>query len=317
MTTEEKYQEIVENRAKAGAVTPETKPEENEDQSGVKTDPPADTKTEPTETKPEGEPPKEGDQKPKESKEGKEPAKPSNAERQEHALAKMRIKAKLENDSLRKEIEDLKKQLAESAPKPAAKTSKDFEKPEEYEKYIRDTLKDEILAEVLNEVETQRQQRDEQQGFMTKLRGELETTFGKEIGEKVVKDLEDPESDMTMIITDERAKPIVEAIKTSKRRADLLALMQAKPQIFQNMLDLPERRKEFSIYQLEEAIEARYAQVKAKEAEDAKKKERADSLPSTGTFGVNGNGNDGINGLSTTARVNRYKEEILKNRKTK
>ena len=317
MTQEEKYKEIVENRAKAGTVNTETKPEENNDQSGVKTDPPAETKTEPTETKPEEQPPKEGEPKPKGGKEGEEPAKPSKAEQQEHALAQMRIKSKRENDALRKEIEALKKQLAESAPKPAAKTAKDFEKPEDYEKYVRDSLKDEIRAEVLDEVETQRKQRDEQQGFMTKLRGELESTFGKEVSEKVVSDLEDPESELTTILTDERAKPIVDVIKSSKRRADLLALMQARPQMFIDMLDLPERKKEFRIYQMEDAIDAKYASLKAKEAEDKQKKERADSLPSTGTFGLNGNGNDGITGLSTQARVNRYKEEILKTRKTR
>ena len=317
MTTEEKYQEIVENRAKAGAVTPETKPEEDKDQSGVKTDPPAEKQPETTETKPEEQPPKEGGEKPKDGDGGKGPAKPSHAEQQEHALAQLRIKSKRENDALRKEIEGLKRQLAANSPKPATKTVKDFEKPEDYEKYLRESLKDEIRSEVLNEVESQRRERDEFDGFMTKLRDELETNFGKDVGEKVVKDLEDPESDMSLIITDERAKPIVEAIKTSKRRADLLALMQAKPQMFLNMLDLPDRRKEYGIYQIEDAINARYAQVKAKEAEDKKKKERANSLPSTGTFGVNGNGNDGISGLSTQQRVNRYKEEILKKRSTR
>ena len=313
MTTEEKYQEIVNSRKDSE----DNKPEETKRQgepSGVTTDPPAETRLEP-EKKPDERKPDEGG-KQTEGDKGKGPAKPSKPEQEEHALAAMRIKFKRENEALRKELEELKKAQAANAPKPTPKTRKDFDSDEAYEKHIRDTFKDELRAEIMNEVNAQRAQQDEKDGFTARLREDLERTFSKEVSDKVFADLNNPDSEMSEIILDERAKPIVEAIKSSARRADLLALMQAKPQIFQAMLELPERKREFRIYQLEDQIEARYAQLAAKQAEEKQRQERADSLPNTGTFGVNGNGNDGINGLSTAERVRRYREEILKQRKT-
>lgn len=311
MTEDEKYQEIVNSRK----ASEEKKPEETklkDEPSGVKTDPPAEKQPEP-EKKPEEKKPDEGGKKPEDDK-GKGPAKPSKPEQEEHALAAMRIKFKRENEALRKELEELKKAQAANAPKPTPKTRKDFESDEAYEKHIRDSFKDELRAEIMNEVNAQKAKQDEKEGFTAKLREDLERTFSKEVSDKVFADLNNPDSEMSEIILDERAKPIVEAIKSSKRRADLLALMQAKPQIFQAMLELPERKQEFRIYQLEDQIDAQYAKLKAKQDEDRQKQERADSLPNTGTFGVNGNGNDGIQWLSTAERVRRYREEELKKR---
>lgn len=313
MTTEEKYQEIVNSRKASEETKPEdTKPKD--EPSGVKTDPPAEKQPEP-EKKPDEKKPDEGGKQPEDDK-GKGPAKPSKPEQEEHALAAMRIKFKRENEALKKEIEELKKAQSANAPKPAAKTRNDFENDEAYEKHVRDSLKEEIRAEIMNEVNAQKAKQDETETYTAKLRSDLEKTFSKEIADKVFADLENPDSEMSLIITDERAKPIVEAVQASERRADLLALMQAKPQIFQALLELPARKQEFRIYQLEDQIEAQYAKLKAKQAEDKQKQERAESLPNTGTFGVNGNGNDGINGLSTAERVRRYREEILKQRRT-
>ena len=313
MTEEEKYQEIVNSRKASEEPKPEdTKPKD--EPSGVKTDPPAEKQPEP-EKKPDEKKPDEGGKPPEDDK-GKGPAKPSKPEQEEHALAAMRIKFKRENEALKKEIEELKKLQSANAPKPAAKTRKEFENDEAYEKHVRDSLKEEIQAEIMNEVNAQKAKQDETETYTAKLREDLEKTFNKDVADKVFADLNDPDSVMSEIILDERAKPIVEAVKASERRADLLALMQAKPEIFQALLELPARKQEFRIYQLEDQIEARYAQLKAKQAEDKQKQERAESLPNTGTFGVNGNGNDGINGLSTAERVRRYREEILKQRRT-
>ena len=311
MTEEEKYQEIVNSRKASEEKKPEdTKPKD--EPSGVKTDPPAEKQPEP-EKKPDEKKPDEGGKQPEDDK-GKGPAKPSKPEQEEHALAAMRIKFKRENEALKKEIEELKKAQSANAPKPAAKTRKDFENDEAYEKHVRDSLKEEIRAEIMDEVKAQKAKQDESENFTAQLRGDLEKTFSKEVADKVFADLNNPDSLMSEIILDERAKPIVEAVQASERRADLLALMQAKPQIFQALLELPARKQEFRIYQLEDQIEAQYAKLKAKQAEDKQKQERAASLPSTGTFGVNGNGNDGINGLSTAERVRRYREEELKKR---
>ena len=312
MTEEEKYQEIVNSRkSKEAEKQPETQPQET-NPSGVKTDPPAEKQPEP-DKKPDDTKPK-GDSKNPEDGKGDGPAKPSEKEMQEHAFAKMRLKHKKESDELRAQIAELNKKLADMAPNPQAKTRKDFESDEAYEKHIRDSLKDEIRAEIMNEVNASRTKQDELNRNTAKLREDLEGTFGKEISDKVFKDLSDPESEMSMILTDERAKPIVETVNGSSRKADLLALMQARPQIFQTMMDLPPTKMAYRVYQLEDQIEAKYASLAAKKKDEEKKKAVADSLPTPGAFGTQGNGNDGIQGLSTQQRVNRYKDELLKQR---
>ena len=311
MTEEEKYQEIVNSRkASEEKKTEDTKAKD--EQSGVKTDPPAEKQPEPDKKPDESKP--QGDGKNPDKQKGEGPAKPSEKEMQEHAFAKMRLKHKKESDELRAQIAELNKKLADMAPKPQAKTRKDFESDEAYEKHIRDSLKDEIRAEIMNEVNSSRTRQDEKDKFTAKLRGDLETTFGKEVADKVFTDLNDPESEMTALIQDEQAKPIVEAVMGSRRRADLLALMQAKPQIFQSMLELSPQKMAYRVYQLEDKIEAQYAALAAKKQDEEKKKAVADSLPTPGAFGTQGNGNNGIQGLSTQQRVDRYKKELLEQR---
>lgn len=309
MTEEEKYQEIVKSRAdKDAEKQPDAKTQET-NPSGVKTDPPAEKQPEPGKKPDESKP--QGDGKTPDEQKGEGPAKPSEKEMQEHAFAKMRLKHKKESDELRAQIAELNKKLADMAPKPQAKTRKDFESDEAYEKHIRDSLKDEIRAEIMKEVNSSRTRQDEKDKFTAKLRGDLETTFGKEVADKVFTDLSDPESEMTALIQDEQAKPIVDAVMGSKRRADLLALMQAKPQIFQSMLELSPQKMAYRVFQLEDQIEARYAALAAKKQDEEKKKAVADSLPTPGAFGTQGNGNNGIQGLSTQQRVDRYKKELL------
>lgn len=314
MTPDEKYQDIVNSRK---AATEDKQPEtekkpEDENPSGVKADPPAteDKNPEP-EKKPEGDRKPEGY--PKEKGEGDK--KPSDADKANHALAELRFKSKKENEGLKQQIADLQKQLAALQPKPQAKTVKDFEKPEDYEKYVRDSFKDELRKEILEEVNSARAKQDEQEGFTKQLREDLEKAFPKEISDKVLNDLYNPESSMSMILTDGRAAPMLEAIKSSSRKADLLALMQARPQMFIDMLNISdESRMKYSVYQLEDRINARYQQLAAKMQSDKAKAEKAASLPTTGTFGVNETGNTGVQGLSAQARVDRYKQELLKGR---
>lgn len=314
MTPDEKYQEIVNSRK---AATEDNKPETDkkpgdDNPSGVKADPPAteDKNPEP-ENKPEGDRKPEGD--PKEKGEGDK--KPSDADKANHAMAELRFKSKKENEGLKRQIADLQKQLAELQPKPQAKTSKDFEKPEDYEKYVRDSFKDQLRAEILEEINTTRAQQDAQEGFARQLREDLEKRFPKEVSDKVISDLQNPESTMSAILKDERAKPILDAITSSSRKADLLALMQGAPQMFIDMLDITdETRKKYRVYQLEDQINARYKQLAAKMQSDKAKAEKAASLPTTGTFGVNETGNNGVSGLSAQQRVERYKQELLKGR---
>lgn len=298
MTEEEKYQEIVKNREVASGV--------DKDQSGVKTDPPANEKPG-TEEKPKETQQPTGDDK------GKGNANPTDTEKEDHAFAKMRMKFKRENDALRKEIDALKKAYAEKFPREQPKTRKDFETDEEYGQYVRKSMKEEITSELRGELESSRETERERENFTTQIRDQLERTFNKEISDRVVKDLFDPESELSMIITDERANAIAEVVKSSSRRADLLALMQAKPQMFQKMLELPPEKQKFRMWQLEDEIESRYAQLQARQQAEQQKKERADSLPTAGTFGVNGNGATDISGLSPQQRVERYKSEMRKN----
>lgn len=311
MTPDEKYQEIVNARKASEEQKPDgAKPQET-NPSGVKTDPPAKEKQEP-EKKPDGNNPEDGK---KPEGDGKGDGKPSEDEKKEHAFAKMRLKFSRENEALKKEIEALKKAQADNAPKPQTKTRKDFgDDDAAYEKYLRETIAEEAYQKAKAEFESKKSEQDGKEKFTAKLREDLERSFSKDVADKVFGDLSDPESDMTLIITDERSEPMREAIMESSRRADLLALMQAKPQIFQQILELPPKRQAYRIYQLEDQIEARYSQLKARQASEQQKKERADSLPNTGTFGQGDNTNKGFSGLSTQQRVDRYMEEYMKQR---
>ena len=77
---------------------------------------------------------------------------------------------------------------------------------------------------------------------------------------------------MSVIITDERAQPIAEAIRESHRGADMLALMQAKPEIFRQMLELPPRKMEYRLNQLEDSIDNMYKALEAKKAEESRRR---------------------------------------------
>lgn len=312
MTPEEKYQEIVNSRkANAEKKPEETKPNDT-NPSGVTTDPPANEKKPEPEKKPDEKKPEDGK---KPEGDGKGDGKPSEDEKKEHAFAKMRLKFSRENEALKKELEALKKAMAENAPKPQAKTRKDFgDDDAAYEKYLRETIAEEAYRKAKAEFESRKSEQDGKEQFTAKLREDLEKSFSKDVADKVFRDMSDPESEMSMLITDERSEPMREAIMESSRRADLLALMQAKPQMFQQILELPPKRQAYRIYQLEDQIEAKYSQLKAKQANEKQKRERADSLPNTGTFGQGNETNKGFSGLSDTARVDRIKEELKKQR---
>lgn len=302
MTAEEKYQEIVNSRKAAEDSKPEeTKPQETSP-SSVGADLPADEKKPETEKKPE------------DKADGKGEQKPTKSEQEEHAFAAMRFKHKRENDELKARIAELEKQIAANQPKPAAKTRKDFDKDEDYEKFVRESLADEVREKVLAEVNAQNEVNAKRDKFTAKLRGDLEAAFSKDIADKVFKDMADPESEMTMIVTDKAAEPMMNAIKSSKRMVDMLALMQAKPQIFRSLIDLPPERQAYRIFQLEDQIEAKYAQIRTKQQSEQQKKEKADSVPTPGPFGNGEQTNKGLSGMSDAARVNRIKEEIRKKR---
>ena len=303
MTAEEKYQEIVNSRKNSETEKkPEEKPQETSP-SSVGADLPADEKKPDTEKKPETADSGNGDK-----------TKPTKSEQEEHAFAAMRFKHKRENDELKARIAELEKQIAANAPKPAAKTRKDFDKDEDYEKFVRESLTEEVREKVLAEVNAQNEVNAKRDKFTAKLRSDLEAAFSKEIADKVFNDMADPESEMTMIVTDKAAEPMMNAIKSSKRMADMLALMQAKPQMFRSLMELPPERQAYRIFQLEDQIEAKYAQIRAKQQSDQQKKEKADSVPTPGNFGSGEQTNKGFNGMSDSARVNRIKEEIRKKR---
>lgn len=299
MTTEEKYKEIVESRNVAKGA--------DETSSGVKVDPPAEKQ----EQKAAEEPAKQqaGEQQPENPGAPEEKQKPSKEQQMQHEMAAMRF----ENKTLRKEIEELKKQFGQNAKPepPKAKQRSDFNTDEEYGKYVRDTMKDEVKSELQQEQQDRERSEKEKAEFAEKLTGSLER-LQKGLAEKVFKDLADPASPMHGIVTDERAGEINKILRKSERMADMLALMQAKPQIFQSMLALPAEKQRYRMYQLEDEIDSMYAKAGAKQQADKEKQERAASLPAPGSFGTHGTGTSDISGLSTEERVNRYKAELRK-----
>lgn len=304
MTTEEKYKEIQEARKVAN--------DAKGNPSGVKVDPP--TETNPAKPTEEGE----GTQQPKPAEEGgaknTEPPKPKHTleEQQQFAIAKMRAEFKKEMDALRKENEELKAKFAGNN-QPAKKTRKDFETDEAYESYVRDSISESVKGDLKKENEEKEKAEAEKQAFTKKVYEGLEG-ISKGLAEKVFTDLADENSRLHAIITDERARELVKEIK-GEFGADLLALAQAKPEIFEGILALPAEKQKYRLWMLEDQITSVKSKVSAKQQADKEKQERADSLPTAGAFGRNGTGTSDISGLSTEERVNRYKAEMLKKRR--
>lgn len=309
MNVDEKYKEIVESRKAANA-----EQEKNVNPQGgeeKKANPPAE-KT-PTETKnPEEKNPtettkKEGDeQNPKQDAPKEDP--------KDHAFAQMRF----ENSQLKKRIKALEDaqngKPTETKQPEKEKTLEDFGgNVAEYGKYLREKITAEVTGNVTKTL-TEKQERDTaKQEFSRKLKEDLVNTFGKDRAESVLSDLGNPESTMSQILLDEGAKAIAEAITKSSRKADLLALMQAKPQLFQDIMQLDPERQKYRMFALEDAIEGKYLEFAQKQKKDEEKKATAEKVPVTGTFGVNGNGTTDISTLSASERVARYREELLKN----
>lgn len=304
MTTEEKYKEIVESRKVADG--------ESKEPSGVKVDPPAET---PTETKPTEVTEKQQVAGKKEGEEGKDTTKkvPTDYEKQQHELASMRFNSKKTEKALLKQIEELKAEIAglKGGEKTEQKKRSDFNSDDEYGEYLRQNFEKDVTEKVLKQVKEQNDSIARQNEFSRKLNEDL-NKIQQGLGDKIIAELSNPESTMSQIIMDENGEAMASAIRDSNRRADLLALMQAKPQIFQEILALPPKKQEYRIYALEDQIELKYAQLSKKQQDDKEKEERSASLPTAGAFGVHGNGTSDISGLSTEERVARYKAEMRK-----
>lgn len=298
MTEEEKYAQIQKNRQVANGG-------EAEKGSGVEAHPQAEQTAE-TEPKADGGTPKD---------EGKDKAphkEPTEAEKQQHAMAKMRSQFKRENDALKKELEELKKWKADAeAAKVKPKTLADFDGDEEkYGQFLRKQIEDSVYSRVTEEFRKKSEADAQAEERGEKLRSKLDG-FEEGLSQKVMDDLRDPDSTMSQILNaGEAGKVIAEAITESEYGADLLALMRSKPEIFQQMLALPAKRVEYKMFQLEDQIAALQRQASDKRKADEEKKEKAYSLPNVGAFGLNGNGNKGVDGLSAKERVERYKAEL-------
>lgn len=297
MTEEEKFAQIQQSRQLANG-------DKQDNGSGVEAHPQAE-KSE-TEQNTDGGKPKE------EGKVKDTPKEPTEAEKQQHAMAQMRAKFKRENDSLRKEVEELKKWKADAEAKNVKpKTLADFNgNEEEYGKFLRKQIEDSVYARVSEEFRKNSAADVEMSERGEKLTKGLES-LQSGLSQKVMAELKDPDSVMSMILNDgEAGKTIADAITESDYGADLIALLHGKPEIFQKMLSLPPKRIEFRIYQLEDQIASIKARASENQKAEAEKQDKANSLPNVGAFGTNGNGNSGIGGLSAKERVERYKAEM-------
>lgn len=294
MTEEERYQQIVDSR--------KAEPESDGTQSGVKSDPP-DTKassTENTETA--------------QQAEGKTDEKATNAptpeEKQQHALAAMRVRFKRENDALRREIAELKKASGASAgEKP--KTRADFKDDAEYGNYLRQNMEDSIYRRIRERMDGEMDQDSAKAAEARKLSEGLESVQ-KGLAETVMRELQDPESEMSLILTDERGKALTESIAQSPHKAEILAVMFGKPKLFSDLLELSPQKQQFRIFQLEDKLEAMKAESGSRAKAEDERRKRADSVPTAGAFGVNGNGQTNIGSLSASERIKRYKADMRK-----
>lgn len=297
MTEDEKFAQIQQSRQLANGGT-------QDKGSGVEAHPQADKST--TEQKPDGGKPKDGNDVKDTPKE------PTEAEKQQHAIAEMRSKFKRENDSLKKEVESLRKWKADFEAKQAKpKTLEDFGgDASKFGEYLRKQIEDDVYARVSSEFSRKAAEDAEMSERGDRLSKGLEA-LQSGLSQKVMAELKNPDSVMSGILNDEHGgKIIADAITESEHGAELLAIMHSKPELFQQMLTLSPKRIEYRIYQLEDQIVALSKQMADKNKAEAEKQAKSDSLPNVGAFGTNGNGNKGIGGLSAKERVERYKAEM-------
>ncbi len=295
MNEEEKYRQIVEDR-KSG-------PEGGEKQGGVEPDPHGTGNVA-------GKEPEAGAAR-QEPARGTEPADGRDPEeRQRHAMAAMRIRFKRENEALRREIAELKKAAgASGGEKP--KTREDFKDDAEYGNYLRQNLEDGIYRRVRERMDGDIESERESAEDLRRLESGLESVQ-KGLSGAVMRELHDPESEMSLILTDDRAKAMADAIAGSDHRPEILAVMYGNPGLFRKLLELSPQKQQFRIFQLEDRLEAMKAQGEIRTKAEEERRKRAESVPAAGAFGITGNGRTNIGSLSATERVRRYKEDMRK-----
>lgn len=296
MTEEQKYEEIVKSR--------EVEPAAGESLQGgeEKSDPQDQQGKEASKVQPNRQ---DGTGKANEPKK-----EPTPEEKQRHAFAEMRIKFKRENDALRKEIEALKKaQAAKDVPAP--KTRKDFETDGEYGDYLRKEMEDEIYRRVSERMRSEQDAVSERAALGERLRQQLE---GLETGlsSKVFSALEDPDSDLYQILTDERGEGRIAEMLKGRYGAEVLAIIHGKPDLFRSILELPGRMQDYRLCALEDNIERLRSNREQESRAAESRRQAAESLPSAGTFGTNGNGVADVGGMSAAQRVAKYKAEMRK-----
>lgn len=304
MTDEEKYEQIVKSRSGEG----DTK---GNLQSGVKADPQAEQKAGEASTETEAK--VTGTEEKENSTEAKGTAKKTltDEEKRNHAMAAQRIKEK----GYTKKIAELEAEinaLKNASQAPKRKTRDDFKTDEEYKQYVQSEFAGEIKSNVLNEIRKQQSEQQEAVNSRRELETEITKYYGDEVRNKIIAELSDPYSEMAQIVTDPRAKALVEAIRDSKEKPHILAAMQATPQAFAELLNESPRRQEFAIFQMENNIRSKLQGYVQKQLDQQKKQERADAVPAMGTFGTNTNGVTDISKLSTKERVERYKADMRK-----
>lgn len=323
MTEEEKYKQIVSSRQSAETANQQTK-KENEEPSGVKTDPPADKGTE--EPKPadpgKGATEQKVDTPPEAGGKGTEDPKntiPSDAQKQQNAMAKMRFENKRLLERVKKLEADAANRGGATQQPEAVKKLSEFPNEDEYRKYLYETMEKQITEKVMKQVQEARERDAELQNGNNELRSSLERAFGAERAGSIYKDLENPESELSQILTDERAEALLDVVNHSKRKAEILAIIQARPADFLSLFELPPDKQKYRLYGLEVAIEQKYAQAKQQPQATQQQPPQAQprpntaaGLPTPGAFGTNGTGTRDISGLSTQERIARYKEEMRK-----
>ena len=294
MNEEEKYRQIVDSR-NSGT-------EGGEKQGGVEPDPHG--------TGNAGKEPEAGAAR-QEPARGTEPADGRDPEeKQRHAMAAMRVRFKRENEALRREIAELRKAAGVSAgEKP--KTREDFKDDAEYGNYLRQNLEDGIYRRVRERMDGDLESERESAEDLRRLESGLESGQ-KGLSGAVMRELHDPESEMSLILTDDRAKAMASAIAGSDHRPEILAVMYGNPGLFRKLLELSPQKQLFRIFQLEDRLEAMKAQGETRTKAEEERRRRAESVPAAGAFGITGNGRTNIGSLSATERVRRYKEDMRK-----
>ncbi|MCQ2106403.1 MAG: hypothetical protein MJZ26_11505 [Fibrobacter sp.] len=231
----------------------------------------------------------------------------------DYAFAAYRKRTSREMDSMRKELEELRKFKEEMSRKQnaeAPKTRQDFGSDEDFADYIQENLYKKFAERFEKEHSAKWESEQEAYRKEYEVKSELKQLFGNAAND-ILNAIEDEHSDLSVLLNHPNAEAIRNELSTDFR-ADFLGLMYKQPERFFALLQMSPTRQEIVLMDYERQIR----ELKAKHLNAGKGTQQPNQqpnaqpqqakLPTTGRFGNGNNGSMSFGDMSAQSRVNRF-----------